>query len=379
MSLVERKEKIDFIFGWIKVIYPMIILGLILLDYTVFTQYFGFEKGLFFSLFTSFDLFSFSTIILFLILPFIFIGLFVYASIFSFEFSIDKNYLKFENQQEEHKCENFLKKYILNKSNFIFMVSNVVFSSVLIGIYYLIPNSFLFFILFLMFNIGQLIMINYFEKQISEILVLRYTFLSLLLMAISVFCIKSLDNNYALCLFIFLLFWLISYSIMYVYSELRNNSKPVKNYIKLVLFIFFSLFISFLINNSNIVEWKKGINKNNEMTFNLLFNKAFLIKNSLDTKVVIPSRYYKSEIENIKKEESKFIRVINDDLNGNINYEYLLLCDYYYINLSSNIKIYFKELDKTQNKKDYRILIIEEKKFANSIGSEYILVSMKEI
>ena len=389
------KNKINFIIDWIKIFYPIIIVSLFLLDYTLFVKFFEFDEGLFFSLFLNFNLISFSIIILFIILPFVFIGLFIYSSVFAYEvsapnkFSEKKKFLKINSinkydNKSTIKCDDifssinkYLSKYLINLNTVYFFFLIMAASLLLLLSFIFFKSTFLFFIVFLVLNSLVLIIINRITGEVDEPKVFHFTFLALIIMVISL-KVKQYFDDYAACLLFFSLFWIISYSIMYVYSEFKKETKKINIFIKIGLFLFFILMSSFFINNSNEVTWKKEISTINPTSVNLSFNKVFLVKNSVDTKVIIPSRYYQKEIENIKKDKNSLLRILNDDMNGNINYEYIMTNDYYYLELSSSLKIYFKNIFNKKKHLGYRIFIIDEKKFPNKVGSEYILLGLTE-
>lgn len=101
------KEKIDFTVAWIKVLYPVFIISLFLLDYLLFVDFFIFEKGLFFSIFERIDVVSISFIVLLLLLPFFFLFLYLYSSIFAYE-EYKSRYSNDKKQKEEQKVKDGL-------------------------------------------------------------------------------------------------------------------------------------------------------------------------------------------------------------------------------------------------------------------------------
>ncbi|MCG3693457.1 hypothetical protein [Aliarcobacter butzleri] len=89
------------------------------------------------------------------------------------------------------------------------------------------------------------------------------------------------------------------------------------------------------------------------------------------------SKYYQNLINQITYDDSNNISTCDKINTSNCEYIYTLTNDHLLLNISPNIKMYFKNLFINNEFIGYRIFVIEEKKYTNKEGSEYILLAAK--
>ncbi|WP_143145210.1 hypothetical protein [Arcobacter sp. LA11] len=169
---------------------------------------------------------------------------------------------------------------------------------------------------------------------------------------------------------------------MFLYSDIKNDTEKISNGAILLFFAFFILIAYSIFMYSNKSSWSKEISSNNVFSTNLIFNNGNLQTNSLDIQIKIPNKYYITLVNQLKYYEQKNIYQLCVDGDLLDEYMYVISDKYFYIEIASNLKMYFKNLfieNENAEKKfiGYRIFIIEEKKYANREGSEYILVNAK--
>ncbi len=434
------KYNINFILLGLNLIYIALLSSLFYLDYSLFYDFFGFERGLFSTIF-KLDLINIYSTLFLIFVPFLFIILFLFVSILVHHNFILKEKINIINHKEiiknsklnvkiQKKDINFYKKlqnkfkiYLIkeNYSRVIRFINN--FSKVKeqyfdIFIKDISKRELIYFmfvillhpiILLLEFLFLKSILIYFISLIILNIFALYYiriwlqkihlqTIISLIISIIIIIFIYSLKiqevissieyiryiHIYIQFFFISNLSLLINYLFMIFYSDIlislsksnltqKKHNWIISPFVVILIIILFNFFIS----NSNKGDWSQKLSSSRNFTTNILLNVANLQTNSLDIPIKIQSRYYQNLINQITYDDSNNIITCNQTNNLNCQYTYTLTNDYLLLNISSNIKLYFKNLFIDEKFIGYRIFVIEEKKYTNKEGSEYILLATK--
>ncbi len=430
----------NFILLGFNFLYIVLLSSLFYLDYSLFYDFFGFERGLFSSIF-KIDFMNINSTLFLIFFPFLFIILYIFISIivhhkfilkkkiniinhkeiiksYKLNVKIQKKYIDFykklknkfkiylikENYSRVIRFINYFSKlkktcfaiFIKDKSKvelkyFIFVI--LLHPIILLLEFLFFKSILIYFISLIILNIFALYYIRIWLQKIHLL-----TIISIIISIIIILLIYSLQiqevisskeyiryiHIYVQFFFISNLSLLINYLFMIFYSDiLISLSKPnliqkkhnwiISPFVVILIIILFNFFIS----NSNKGDWSQQLSSSRNFTTNILFNIANLQTNSLDIKIKIQDRYYEDLINKINYDDSKNITTCNKTNNLNCEYTYTLTNDYLLLNISSNIKIYFKNLFIDDKFIGYRIFVIEEKKYTNKEGSEYILLAAK--
>lgn len=400
-------------FHYVKYLYPGLILVLILSDYNTFSNFLGFEIPYLKEILYDIDLFSFNIVILLILLPLVLVIIFLSINLFA-EWLIEKLQEKAKSRIW-HLC-----KYIF----YVLLLYAIIFNAILISILWEeVSNEFLFSLLFVFI---ESLCSSFILIQIKNVLDYKkndvYDFLYLLILSIPIllfiipFIPKLMNIQFDLfrdsiisflLLIFFLLFSYMSYTILnrkkinnkqktsthnQLYITTINNKQDLPPQNKLIVGILAVLLIVFIsILSHNNVEWSKKINTSkstfNEMSFNLIFNKELIIKNNADICVEIFKDYHSKLFENPDSENNIFYNKeceTDSILPVKTNTKTFLKIDkeFFFLQVSPNIKLYFKNLfiEKEYAKKvftGFKIYFIEEKKYGNSPGSEFTLITYK--
>ncbi len=425
------KYNMNFILLGFNFSYIVLLSSLFYLDYSLFYDFFGFEQGLFSSIF-KIDFMNINSTLFLIFFPFLFIILYIFISIivhhefilkektYALDVKIKKKHLNFckkhinkfkiylikKNYSKIIRIINYSKNIkIINdiKNTLIKDISKVELKYIIILIllhpiillleFLLLKSIFIYFISLIILNIFALYYIRIWLKKIHF-----KTIISIIIIIISILSIYSLllqngfsSKEYLRYIHIYVQFFyisnisiLINYLFMIFYSDIiLSVSKPnliqkkhnwiIFSFVVILVIVLFNFFIS----NSNRGDWSQKLSSSRNFSINILFNIANLQTNSLDIKIKIQDRYYEDLINKINYDDLNNITTCNKINNFNCEYTYTLTNDYLLLNISSNIKIYFKNLFINDEFIGYRIFIIEEKKYTNKEGSEYILLAAK--
>lgn len=336
MTLLERKEKIDDLNKNVKkkvlsFSYPIFFALLVYLDFDIFINYFGFEIGYFKDIIFDINLFSINILVLFiLIIIFLVFSFFIVPIILLLVYKFIETRLKF-----------------INYVTILFII--VIFFSFL---FLEIKGIFLSFLLFLFLSGFLFIFNDVFDDMVNKLTKVNN--------------IESETDlkKYARNSLVSLLFLIIGFLgiVYYSYDTFKE---------------------------ANRIRWNSKITNDKKLgnlSFNIFLNPVMIIKNNSDIKVEYLSNYYDDLDKHIKS--NNLIEKICYDKNNNEiecnaptvknKKEFILINkNYYYLQLSSSMKIYFKNICENSGHKSYLMLLIEEKKYGNSPGSEFNLLSYK--
>ncbi len=393
------KNNTSFILIFFNILYITILGSLLYLDHSLFSTFFGFEKGLFSSVF-KIDLITTSSTLFLIFFPFIFIILYISISIlvhhrFTLKF---KEKLSIEIIQKKYTDVNLIKqaKNILknneSKKEIIYIISVMLIHPLLLIIVFLFLKSiFIYFIFLIILNIFSIYYIKIWLQRLHILIVSSIIIITLLLLFLYVMFLQKtiLSNENIQFIHTFIQFFIISnlsliinYILMVIYADILTNlskQKEVKNNLIILPFIAICVITvyNFFLSNSNEDYWSQELKPNNDFTMNILLNKANLQTNYLDILIKIKNKYFENLINQITYDDSISVIACEKINNLNCEYTYTLDDNYLFINISSNIKIYFKNLFINDKFIGYRMFIIEEKKYTNKEGSEYILLVAK--
>lgn len=433
------KYNINFILLGFNYIYIVLLSSLFYLDYYLFYDFFGFERGLFSAIF-KIDLININSTLFLIFLPFLFIILYIFVSIIvHHNFMLKEQINTINNKVEEiyksntsiqqkrisyyKKIKNKFKVYLIKKNNskiiafinycsklkknyivilikdkseikfkyFIFAI--LLHPLVLIIEFSFLKSIFIYFISLIILNIFTLYYIRIWLQKIHFLTIVTVISFIMLILCIYVIGLQDiiLSKEYLHYIHIYVQFFLISslslflnYLLMILYSDILigfakpkltqgKNNWIIFPFMVILVIIFFNFFIS----NSNKSYWSKQLGTDYNFTTNILFNIANLQTNSLDIPIKMQSKYYQNLINQITYDDSNNISTCDKINTSNCEYIYTLTNDHLLLNISPNIKMYFKNLFINNEFIGYRIFVIEEKKYTNKEGSEYILLAAK--
>lgn len=378
-----------FLAKFIYKYYLIVLIFFIYLDYSIFTNVFDLESGYFYMLLTSSFSSSSGFIITYILMPIIIIITFFLSGSLSLKISttLKKRYIKRIEQLFLNKLikkVNYLKKTIgLFVFAFILSFLNFCFFIILLFIAEQIENF------TLLSSFGLLLLIFIFIKGLFGFIYLlclninnkfdiyMYEFIIFLSFACMLALYAVLENK---VYFLILNFYYLYHLFSHLYYLMQNDNNKLeshsKKYRKLNFNIVFLFIVGIFIylDHMNVKTWSKPIKVDFEkkafkdLSINLLFNKGLLLNNKNIIEINIPTTYLKhidsSSVSYFNKtskviEESFLIYKIGDDTK--------------YLNISNNLKLYFKSLEKRTI-----LFLIEEKRFANKKGSEYILIELND-
>ena len=314
------EKNLKFIFWIVNILYSIFLLSLFYLDYFLFTDFFGFEKGLFFSLFEKVDLVSISSIVLLILLSFIFVGLYVYISIGVYnEYYSNRTikpsvfYPSITSKKKKNLISEDIKKiklHIFSKQAIVFWAFLTVPPIIYIAImqYLFINNVFLLYLLVLIYNFFTLSIVLKFEEEIYKHIFSLNTIL--LVIGISLIYGFILPSLYLKFFMLFYYSFLVSYMIMFVYSDIKNDVEKISKGAIYISCVFFIFILNLIFTDSNKTSWSEEIVSNKRLSTNLIFNNGNLQTNSLDIKIKIPQKHYPSLIKQLKYYESKDINLL---------------------------------------------------------------------
>lgn len=385
-------SKVDLFLGLIYKFFPILLIYFVYLDYSVFVNVFNIETGYFYTIFTN-DLFSsLGLIFIYILIPIIFILTFFLFGAVSLKISIVLGKIIYKI-----KIDKIYKKILLSdnsiiKKLFLFicllaimlivicilfiglieisnLIKNISFTfafAVLLGIYIFIKAIWGVFYLYL----NKLDIKGIKCNSIFEIL----TFIIILFVCLLLY---FYDKNY---IFIFILYYSYHWASNGYYEvhvkKIRNKIKKDKiDYFIQIITLYLFVFVSFIFfDDVNIKSWKepivinKGKKAFKDSNFNLIFNRGLLLNNKNSIKIQISKTY----LPYIDIDSVDYLSIhVNESNENSITYK--IKDDSQYLNLTKNLKMYFQPAnDRTI------VFLIEEKKFANKNGSEYILIELSD-
>ncbi len=382
--------KVDLFLGLIFKFFPILLIYFVYLDYSVLINIFNIESGYFYTIFTN-DLFSsLGLIFIYILIPIILISTFFLFGIVSLD--ISKGIQKFILKRAKINFENigiFKGTFIL-----VFIVVGIfaLFIALLIGADFLKNISFLgaFAIIILIFIftrglIGSIYLYldnlkfrdNFCYKWFNG---LKWTIiLDIVIFLVFVLYIYMNRNNVNI-IFIFTFYYTYHW-VSYGYYEnyIKKYSVSIKNRKKdsfiYTIWMFLFIFIFFAcLDYINLETWRKPIIINKEKkafkdsNFNLIFNRGLLLNNKNTIKIKIPKTYFSY----IDIDSVDYLNIHVNKCNEN-SIIYKIEDDAQYLNLTKNLKMYFQTVnDRTI------VFLVEEKKFVNKSGSEYILIELSD-
>lgn len=361
-------------------------------DINIFLFSFKYSLGSFIEILSTLELFSVSFILLVLVVPFSLIGMYFVSHVF-----IEKlfNYLLIQNK--------FVN--IISKANLMIIIILVYF---LFFAFYFATNdlwkfvdsfdnvfvNFLFLFLLSVIVIGSVKFIIFVKKeQYKKRKVFYYNNLDwIIFWKFIIFYVIVFISELSVVVKLVNLILVFFIASIFSQKTIRKN-KSQGSLVLPILVSFFLVILTFQIINQN--SWKTLINNTNQsinsFTFNLIFNKSFLMENKSSVKLEIPYKYFKNEINKLSKEKLVNLKV-------KLKEKEVLFFEidqrFYYLKASSTINMYFinwiKKGDENiliknieDNGKEnieemgFITLLVEKKNFSNKKGAEYILMDMK--
>jgi len=331
--------------------YPIIFGFLILLDITLFINTFEFELGTIQNIFLNLNLINLNLTFLIILIPFI-LASYVIMGILSVH--IIPNKIK----SIPYIQNNFFNKKRLRR-NILIILFTFIINILSLSLMFLSKDEPFVFYLVVLFSIFILsISIKTFKIENYDSAL--STILTLLIIGF-IYSFFSEDKN---LLFINTLISLFVIGITFMdfkNSGEENKYKLNKLNIFIIIFITFTIIFIFL-NHINSSTWKSPMTDKtigiNYLSFNLLFNKGLVVKNKSKINIDIKNSYFKLDTIN-KITSCKNNLVINSE--------------YWYLNLTNNLKLYAKELEK-----EIVFLLVEEKVNSNA-ESIYSLIDLSII
>lgn len=386
----ENELKFIDILEFIYKIYPLVLIFFLLLDLGTFIGIFNAELGYFNTivLSNSNNSISLSIVFVYILIPIALIGIFIFSGIFSLYLAsffsniiIIRNnlILKIECIKIELSILTIVGslilffKYVFPLANeFLVNKYSFIISYCVILLILIVLNSI---ILFLRLNLGKT---NFFKDYINPI------DLSIAPIVAFLVYIDTITGEYIFVSIIYLTFYLISmffYTLFFSSSnddsnEQLNIQKKIYNFFKIkYLIIFLAIFFLFnYFHYQNISYWEKPLKMDNQkeifgnFTLNLIFNKGMLINNKNNVDFEIPVNYF----NNLKEDDEVRIYLEELEQTYNKNKKITLINDCKYLELNSNLKMYFKPIKGNK----IIIFLVEEKKFTNSGESSLSLLML---
>lgn len=382
----ENSLKLLDILELIYKIYPFVLIFFLLLDLGTLVGIFNIDLGYFNTIFLSNSNSSMllSIVFIYILIPVTFISVFVFSSIFSlyiaiFFFSI-KKITKFFIRQI--KCSKIAVSLVILLFLF-FIIFEWIFP--LINSIFMNKQSFI-----IVFSVllAILVVLNILTLTLRIILKnINFVNNSINLIDVIVIClvivIANIFKEYVFVAFLYGLFYFISmFFYNTIFSTSNNISRSSKFQKKLYeifkvkyLLIFLAIFILFnYFHYLNLVYWEEPINKiknKNDsfqnLSLNLMFNRGMLLNNTNDIEFEISSSFFNNLDD--KNDIKKFFK---NTFNIDINNKFILNKDCKYLELNSNLKMYFKPI----NDNKVIIFLIEERKFTNNKDSSFSLITL---
>jgi len=369
-------------------IYPLFVIFFILLDFITFSI-FNLEVGFLISIISRINITSYNFIFLYMLI--IFLG--VIISHYIANWIINKVYSTIKLSILIHLLIISI-IYLTIFLSIIFLITYIEISIQSFVLSYIIILLILI-ILDLISTIAHNLLSKYFRHPVS----LFYYSLFLIYLLLLLFCSKILLDISSTALSVLVFLAISFHGLSITFTDVLSNQINHKDIYKRqftrdnrlnrskyklkkinFFFVIITIIIAFLYLDSavNINSWKLPMNINKKFgftdgTFNLIFNKGFLI-NSHDNniKINVPRKYEEDlyfHIDHILKEYTidkkcnKFSVGVNSK----------------YIDLGNNLKLYFKNNnDFIEDTDEILVFLIEEKKLSNKEGTIHNLISMSK-
>lgn len=360
-------------------IYFIILISLLFLDYSLLINLFNIETGyfniiLFENIFLPFNL-------IYIIIPYIFIFIFIFSGILSLQLSliiqdIIDEFSSLLKQINIFRCE--------NKQN-----SSEKFQEIYKLIWILIISCIIIFFLEKVTNIiDESFKISTFTKSFMivmiEFIILKgiFSFLSLHylksdklksffeIFIVLIMCLLLSYNYYNksnyFVLFLYVLYHMfaeIHYSNYFNKKSILTNKRNNRFGILFKVITIFFIIILFYsqIDSDNIKKWSQPIKINYDKkaflngSYNLIFNRGLLLNNKELIEIKIPEQHFKY----LDISSSQYIRD-NSCQNEQSFVIYKLLDDVQYLQLSKNLKMYFKSINFEKNENRTLIFLIKK-------------------
>lgn len=382
--------KVDSFLGLIYKFFPILLIYFVYFDYSVFINVFNIESGYFYTIFTNNLFSSLGLIFIYILIPIILVSTLFLFGIVSLDISqwiqthiLKKNRVNFENIGIYEGTFTLI---------FIVLGIFALFSTLLFVANYFKNISFLgaftiviFIYIFIRGVLGSIYLYlgnskfkdNGCYKWLDGLKWTQVLDIAILLV-LGLYIYMNRNNGSIVFIFIFYYsYHLFSYGyyenyIQKNYVSIRYRKKDNFKYI-IRTFLFVFIFFAYL-DHINLETWKKPITVNKEKkafkdsNFNLIFNRGLLLNNKNTIKIKISKTYFSYiDIDSID------YLSIYADKNDESYITYKIRADAQYLNLTNNLKIYFQPANNRTI-----VFLVEEKKFANKNGSEYILVELSD-
>lgn len=335
---------------------PFVVMYFLLLDYSVLINVFNLESGYFNIILSKSNINSFTFI--YILIPFIFSAVFIFSGISSFQLSLRLKDIFFKE----------------SKNNTIIFLIGILLTSLIL---YMVFYRFIYFIdeivegktfsttLFVVIILCILLksILGTFNLSLSSIMhqiIFELIVISMLLFIFFMnfyFSEEIKDSSFLIGIYIFH----HMFSQIFYEKNLKEFNQNSKNNIAIKIIIYVCVFIVLFIymEDKNTKEWKKPIEINNSKkaflntSYNLIFNRGFLINNKESINIEINNEYLKQlNIHSVSYIKEKSI--INPD-----KIIYKLSDKSQYLQLSDNLKIYFQTINYENDKYITIVFIIK--------------------